>query len=358
MSERQPGFLSAFSTSPRKIALVRPSRIGDFVCASPALRALKAGLPGAEIAMITLPMFRDLVERLPYIDRFIEFPGYPGLASQFFEARKATRFFEEMQAENFDLAIQLQGSGVYSNPFTLMLGAKKTVGFLRPGDPRDALDGAITFPQRGHEVERLLAMIDFLDLPRQGTETEFPLLDVDLMAANKMLAGSKKPLVGIHPAAHSLTRRWPLDRFAQVARTLRQRTGGTLVILAGPGETGLAAQLERMLAQESVLNLAGKTSLMELGGVIKQLDVLVTNDSGPAHISYALRIPTVTIWGGEDLERYGPPPEGPFHAAVHPIDCRPCTYEKCPIGYVCLENVSVEEVFKASEWVMRKEMGV
>lgn len=348
------GFLAALPEAPRKVVLVRPSRIGDFICATPALRALRAGLPGAEISMITLPMFRDLVARLPTIDRFIEFPGYPGIASQFFEARKATQFFERMQAENFDLAIQLHGSGVYSNPFTLMLGAKKTVGMLRPSDPQDKLDGAIVFQQQGHEVERLLALTGFLGLPSRGAETEFPLWDEDRAAAEALLAGAAGPLIGIHPSAHSLTRRWPLDRFAQVASALAERHGGALVILAGPGETEPASRLEEMLRPARVLNLAGKTSLTALGGVLERLNLLVTNDSGPAHIAYALKTPAVTIWGGEDLERYGPPQAGPFRVAVHPVDCRPCGYAECPIGYVCLQNVSVDVVLTACEQVIRQ----
>jgi ADP-heptose:LPS heptosyltransferase len=130
-----PGLLSRLPEPPRKVALLRASRIGDVLCAVPAFRALRAALPGAEITMVTLPLLRDLVVRSPYLDRFVAFPGFPGIDEQFFDARRATAFFQEMQAEQFDLAVQMQGSGVYSNPFTLMLGARVTAGFVRPGDP-------------------------------------------------------------------------------------------------------------------------------------------------------------------------------------------------------------------------------
>ena len=126
-----PGLLGRLPEPPRKIALVKAARIGDFICATPAFRALA----DAEITMITLPILRNLAERSPHLDRYVTFPGYPGLAEQFFDARRAAQFFLEMQAEQFDLAVQLQGSGVYSNPFMLMLSARVTAPQPHPEQP-------------------------------------------------------------------------------------------------------------------------------------------------------------------------------------------------------------------------------
>jgi hypothetical protein len=75
-----PGLLTRLPDPPRKVALLRASRIGDFLCATPALRALRRALPEAEITMITLPLLRGLVERSPHLDRFVAFPGFPGIA--------------------------------------------------------------------------------------------------------------------------------------------------------------------------------------------------------------------------------------------------------------------------------------
>lgn len=118
-----PGLLSRLRHPPRKVALLRASRIGAFICATPAFRALRVALPEAEITMITLPMLRDLVERSLHLDHFAPFPGYPGIAEQLFEPRRTVAFLQQMQAERFDLAIPMQGSGVNSNPFTLLRGA-------------------------------------------------------------------------------------------------------------------------------------------------------------------------------------------------------------------------------------------
>src|SRR6185312_16461550 len=100
-------------------------------------------LPDAEITMITLPMLHELVQRSPHLDRFVAFPGFPGIAEQFFDAKRTTDFLSEMQAERFDLAIQMQGSGVHSNPFTLLLGSRATAGFIRRSDTAGRLDAAL-----------------------------------------------------------------------------------------------------------------------------------------------------------------------------------------------------------------------
>src|SRR5947209_18142837 len=105
------GLLARLPKLPGKVALVRASRIGDFICATPAFRAIRMALPQAEITMITLPMLRDLVIRSPHLDKFVAFPGFPGIAEQFFDARRSIHFFQDMQGKQLDLALQMQGSG-------------------------------------------------------------------------------------------------------------------------------------------------------------------------------------------------------------------------------------------------------
>ncbi|MFL5590719.1 MAG: glycosyltransferase family 9 protein, partial [Ktedonobacteraceae bacterium] len=90
-----------------------------------------------------------------------------------------------------------------------------------------------------------------------------------------------------------------------------------------------------------------------LGAVIARLAVLVTNDTGPAHIAYALGTPTVTVFGSASPEVYAPLKVGPYRILVHEVPCRPCGYAVCPVGYRCLAGVSVEQAVKAAEEVIR-----
>lgn len=302
--------------APHKVAVVRASRLGDFICATPALRALRLALPEAAIAVITLPALRDLVRRSPYFDRYITFPGFPGIAQQFFQPSAALRFFQRMQSERFDLAIQLQGSGVYANPFTLMLGASATAGFVRAEDDASHMDAALVWPDGGHETRRLLALMRHIGIEARDEQLSFPLLAEDWRAASELLADLPRPLIGAQAGSHDPRRRWPLERFAAVTRTLLRRSGGTAILLGSRQESPQTIELAAAIGP-GAYNLAGRTALGTLGAVIAQLNLLITNDTGPAHIAYALGTPTVTVYRSGGTERYGPPAAGPF-AALEP----------------------------------------
>ncbi len=302
---------------PQRVALVRPSRLGDLICATPAIRALRGALPQAEITLVTLPLLQDLAERLPAVDGYAAFPGYPGLAEQLFDARQALRFFAQMQAARLDLALQMHESGVYSNPFTLMLGARWTAGFVRPGDGPGLLDAALPISRQGHEVDRLLDLAAFLGASPRGRHTEFPLRPGDHAAAADLLGSAPEPLIGLHPGARDPARLWEPRALGAAGAALRDLYGGTVVILAGPGEENLAAAVAGA-AGPPALTLAGQTPLAILGAVIDRLAVLVCNDSGPAHVGYALGTPAVVVSDGSSLERYGPPFDGPFRPVIAP----------------------------------------
>lgn len=310
-SASAPGLLARLPALPRRVALLRASRIGDFLCAVPAFRALRQALPAARITLITLPMLRTLAERLPQVDEFAPFPGYPGIAEQLFEARAATRFFDRMQARRFDLAIQLQGSGVNSNPFLLMLGARHTAGFVRPGESSGRLDAALTLPTSGHEIHRVLALAVFLGALPRGDEVEFPISDAEHARAAALLAHLPGPLIGLHPPANHPARRWPLERFLATARALQARVGGTSILLGSAQEHGYARAMTRTLGRRCH-DLTGRTALGTLGAVLARLTLLISSDSGPAHMAYAMRTPTVTVFRRGGRERYGPLASGPF----------------------------------------------
>lgn len=313
----KPGILTQLYPPPRKVVLVRASRIGDFVCATPAFRALRAALPAAEITLIGLPQAEELAARIPDIDRFVRFPGFPGIAEQFFDARETVAFFQRMHAERFDLAIQMHGSGVFSNPFTLLLGARTTVGFIRPEDPAGRLDAALPFVEGRHEVSQLLALTHFLGAPETGDDLAFPLLPEDMTAAARVLEEVPPPRIAIHAWAREESKQWPQERFAEAAATLLCRYGGTAVLVgsqeARAASEALAAAIRQRLRGHAgcVANLVGQTSLPVLGAVFQRCALLLTNDSGPAHIAYALHTPSVTIFGATRPEQWGPPGTGP-----------------------------------------------
>ncbi len=222
----------------------------------------------------------------------------------------------------------------------------------------------------GHEIDRVLSLPLFLGAEGQGREVEFPLWQADRDAADALLGRGEAPglgraqdpslqrdwggTIGVHPGAREMTKRWAPERFVLAAAELQRRHGGTVVVVGGPDERELGAEVFEGLRSRgcSAVGLTGETTLPVLGALIERMTLLLTNDSGPAHIAYALGTPTVTVFGGTDPARWGPPDDGRFVALANPVQCWPCPHWVCPTNRECLAGISVEAVVAAAEAVL------
>ena len=330
---------------------MRASHIGDFLLAVPALRAIRNSLPLAEIVFIGLPRVQLLARRCQYITRFELFPGFPGIADQFYDARRTLAFLNRMQAEHFDLAVQMHGSGVYSNPFTLLLGARVTAGFTRPEDTGSGLDFGLVYPDQGYEIHRLLSLASFLGAAPCGDHLEFPLLAEDWaeLVEWSELSGvhNDRPILAIHPGAEVKAKRWPADRFGLAGRELASHFALVPVVTGLAAERELTAEVAAIIGPRAI-DLAGRLSLGGLGALLSRTRLLLTNDTATAHIAYALGTPSVTIFGPQDATRWGPlDPEG--HRVVsHSVECRPCDHGRCPGDHRRMDGIGVAEVIQAA----------
>lgn len=293
---------------PRRVAIFRALQLGDLLCAVPVLRALRAALPESELVLIGLPWARAFVDRYAdYVDGFREFPGWPGLPEQSPRRDEIPGFLTQMQAEQFDLVVQLHGNGALTNRLVALFGAKRTAGFHTPGGWQPDPDLFLTYPDEGLEVQRLLALIEFLGLPAQGEHLEFPLHESDRKALADWAVWDRARPGGyacIHPGASVPERRWPVERFATVACALVAR--GLRVVLTGTApEAVLTEQIVRSVP-EACVDLAGRTNLGALAALLGEAQLLVCNDTGVSHLAAALRTPSVVISTGENPSRWAP----------------------------------------------------
>lgn len=338
----------------RRIAVVRALYLGDLLLAVPALRTLRTGFPDAEITLIGLPWAASFVRRFShYLDRFVEFPGYPGIAEVAVSPHRTLRFLDEQRAYGYDLVIQMHGSGRTSNPFALALGGGTTAGYY----PDDGPDGSgltlgAPYPDDRPEIFRNLGLTGLLGLPPRGLELEFPLFDADRAEAAALM--DRHPCIGIHAGARASARRWPPERFAAVADYLAKRFDARIVLTGGPDETETARVVANRMEAEA-LDLAGATSLGALGALIDGMDLFISNDTGPAHIADALDVPSITIVGPADQRRWAPL-DGVRHPIVRrPVGCNPCPYRDCPIDHRCLRWIDAIEVIAVAERLLTKE---
>jgi ADP-heptose:LPS heptosyltransferase len=291
----------------KQVAILRAlPGLGDFLCIVPALRSLRAALPQAKISLIGLPQTQALVQRFShYLDELLIFPGYPGLPEQTPQVPEFPAFLAAVQQRQFDLAIQMQGSGVLTNPITALLGAKHNAGFFLADHYCPDPIRFLPYPSHESEVRRYLRLLTFLGIPAQGETLEFPLHAIDIQALEAIKAiHPLRRYICIHPGASVVSRRWSPQQFAIVADALTQR--GFQVVLTGSASEQPLTQTVAKLMRTPALNLAGCTDLGALARLIQQSHLLICNDTGVAHLAVALQTPSVVIFKSSEVERWAP----------------------------------------------------
>ncbi len=351
----------------KRIAVFRALQLGDLLVAVPAFRALRQLFPDAEITLIGLPWASSFAQRFKgYIDRFVEFVGYPGIDEVPVEAQRTERFLAEQRACGYDIVLQMHGSGRTSNPFVLALSAPITVGYYEK-TPASLTISAL-YPNDQHEIYRNLNLVALLgralNMPSVGTDgmymdarLEFPLFASDYAEADELLRpfqpGSKR-IIGIHPGARPPARRWPVAYFASLADALVQQLNAQVLLTGGAGEEQtVQAVVEAM--QTPALSLAGKTSLGGLAALISRFDLFISNDTGPSHIACAVDCPSITLFGPADVQRWAPLNRQRHPIVRHPVACSPCGYWECPIDHRCLRWLSPETVLTVAKQVVLKD---
>jgi ADP-heptose:LPS heptosyltransferase len=340
----------------RRIAIIRALYLGDMLLAVPALRALRAGFPDAEMTLIGLPWAETCVRRYSrYLDRFVAFAGYPGISEVEVVPEFVVRFLREQRAYGYDLVVQMHGSGRASTPLALALRGRVTAGYYERARPRGLTVGA-RYPNHLSEVVRNVELASLLGCPPVSLDLEFPLDQADRDEAATLLrplARAAHPWIGVHPGARAPARRWPVERFARVADALARRTGGQVVLTGGPDEVSTAAEVARQM-ETAALNLAGRTTLGGLAAVIAALDLFIGNDSGPVHLAEAVGTPSLTVFGPADPVRWAPL-DPVWHSIVRePAGCNPCSYRACPIDHRCLRRIEPARVIAVAETLLTK----
>lgn len=289
-----------------KIIIFRALQLGDLLCSIPAIRALRHAYPKAEITLAGLPWANSLPERFPeYFDKFIWFPGYPGLPEQEVNRSAFVDFLIEVQKQKFDLALQMQGNGSVINPMVELFGAKSTAGFYKQDHYFPSNGLFLEYPMNGSEIERHLSLISFLGITSQGTELEFPLTSQDKMdfeAADLRLLPSQ--YVCIHPGSRGSWRQWPTAYFAKLADYVIEQ-GFEAVITGTKDELSIVSEVAHQMNRAPII-AAGKTTLGAIGFLIKNSFALISNCTGVSHMASAFKTPSIVISMDGEPERWAP----------------------------------------------------
>jgi len=343
----------AWSRPIKRLLVVLPSWVGDFVMATPTLRALRQHFDEAEVVFLSRPLLGDLIDGGGWADEvvFWEPKGrHRGLPA-------VVRLAARLRRRRFDGVVLLTNS-FRSALLARLAGIPRRLGYDR--DRRGYLLTDRLAVQRVDGEIAVTRMVDYyghlaehLGCAWPGERLELASDPASEAAVEKRLAGlgiaGGRPLVVICPgASFGASKLWLPERFAAVGDRLGERHGAAVVISCAPGEEDIARHIgERMETRGCVLD-DPPTSLREFKSLIRRCDLLINNDTGPRHVAKAFGVPVVTV--------FGPTHPGwtdtdyPLERRVSvEVDCGPCQKKVCPLDHRCMTGVTVEAVTAAAE---------
>jgi ADP-heptose:LPS heptosyltransferase len=275
------------------LLVLRALGLGDLATVVPALRGLRRAYPDHEMVLAGPAPLAPLVGATGAVDRLYVTPAYVRAP------------IEELhwRGPRPRLAVNLHGSGPQSHRALLATGPDRFVGYACPAAGQ--LDGP-PWSDDEHEVQRWCRLLTWAGVEADADDLALPVPD-----APRGLCGT----IVLHPGASGPERRWPIVRFAAVARVLA-RTGHRVVITGSRAEAGDAAAVAGGAGLPPSAVLAGRTDLAALSAVVAHARLLVCGDTGVAHLASAYGTPSVVLFGPVSPAKWGPPPGRRQHTVI------------------------------------------
>jgi lipopolysaccharide heptosyltransferase I len=351
----------------RRILLVKPSALGDVVHALPVAATLHRRYPNVPLDWLVEEEAADIVRGHPAVSGVVV-SGRKRWLRQLRQPAKIPATLGEMgrlaralRRRGYDAVLDLQGL-FKSALYVLASGAAVRVGFAegREGAPWVLTHRVVAPPQPVHAVDRYLHLAAAVDATEPIREFTISLSPEDELAAGAHLAACRvapgSPRVAVHPSARWRTKLWEIARWRELAAALLG--DGIGVILTGSRDDTAMAETICSGMSPSPLSLVGRLSLKQLAAVLRDVDLVITVDSGPMHIAAAMGTPVVALFGPTDPRRTGP--LGAGRILRKELPCSPCLQRRCriPDTYRCMRDLRVAEVLGAVRELLGSRTGL
>jgi ADP-heptose:LPS heptosyltransferase len=333
------------SFDPQNILVIDFGQMGDVVLSLPALAAVRRRFPRSRVTVAVGKPGRGVVElaacadEVLVVDRVKLRDGFAPLS-----VARVARFVQDVRRRRFDFVIDLHSLSE-TNLLGYMSGAPSRLYSRRPGRSLDFLSNFRPHPpvedRSKHAVERYLDVLAPLGVADKGAAPRLPLRAEAERAVEALLKKAKvaqdAPLVGLFPGAGHPSRRWPLERFADLAARLARSDGLHTLLFIGPEESGQSREI-RAAFDARATTAVERLDIPQLASALARLGVLVSNDTGPVHIAAAVGTPVVTLVGRPTPDGYEP--VGLSHRTIFSRG---------------IERITVEEVYAATRSVLAAE---
>jgi heptosyltransferase-2 len=339
-----------------KIVVRGTNWVGDAVMTIPALRRLRRVFPDSEITLHTRSWAQGIFQDADFIDKILPFePEKSGFKTVLAQAKI-------WREKKFDLAVILPNS--FQSALIAKLGKTETrVGYAI--DTRSfLLTDALPVPawkNERHEIYYYLNIVAEIEKRFFGEENTWenePSFELNVSTerkaeARRMLAENavdlSKKIVAFAPGStNSRAKRWQTESFAELNDQILSRLNASVILIGSPDELNISLEIAEKSNIKPII-LTGKTTLGEITAILSVCDLLVSNDTGSAHISAALGTKTLVIFGPTN-----PKTTQPWNSEIiyKKVECSPCMLRDCPIDHRCMTRISAQEVFEKAKAIL------
>ena len=349
-----------------KILLVKMGAVGDLIMASSLFEAVRKSFPAAEISHLVSNQIFHTVKENPHVDRFILADTdkiYKG--SWFSRIQETLRLLFILRKEKFDRVFILHWAWPF-NLLAFLSNIPVRVGFSRKREGL-LLTHRVKNRKDRNNREAYLDLIRVLGKTAPYRKSHYYLSKEEVAFLDTFVRensiGAHEPLIALTPGGGQnikqsmLTRLWPVERYLELLGTLTQAGPYRIVLIAGPDDGPI---VDKILEQYPQCIDTRHLGFGQKASILRRCRLLLGNDSAPIHMSMAMGIPTYSLWGPTNPNRYGDPL--PHHVRiVNPIECSPCyadgEYPECGDNR-CMQAISVEQVWEALQGTLGRKVPI
>ncbi len=324
----------------KRFLILSTTGLGDTLWGTPAIRALRECFPTSYIGVVTSPIGKALLQHNRRIDELIVAKN-PLLPSLF-------PLYRRLKAKKITHVLSFHTSQRPMLPLAALLGATEIIGTI---GINKGLDCLFTHPLENtpmHEIQRRLCIVGQVGAHTLDSSMEISLSPEDEKAADAFLEElhipSYLPLIALHPGAKDTFKQWPASHFIELGNRLVQDLGCRIIVTGTPSEKALVDAIAKNIEGA---RSATQLPLLAAAALIKRMDLMIANDTGPMHVSFALRVPTIGLFAPTDPKLCGPYYSELAQTIAKKPTCTPCIRKSCKEPF-CLLQIGVQEVYDAA----------